>query len=84
MGFSELPAFRQGSVHALWLPVFAGPYNVLAVELIAKWVHPDLFADLAPQKTLDEINRFLAVPLQGTYWASLASSPDAKPLAEKP
>lgn len=84
MGFSELPAFRQGRVHALWLPLFAGPYNLLAIELIAKWVHPDLFADLDPQKTLDEINRFLAVPLQGTYWASLAPSPDAKPLAEKP
>lgn len=84
MGFSELPAFRQGRVHALWLPIFAGPYNLLAAELIAKWVHPKLFTDLDPQATLDEINRFLAVPLEGTYWATLASSAKSQPIGGRP
>ena len=37
--------------------------------------HPELFGDLDPRATLDEINsRFLAVPYQGAYWADLAAA----------
>jgi iron complex transport system substrate-binding protein len=36
---------------------------------MAKWIHPELFADIDPSATLAEINRhFLAVPLEGTMW----------------
>ena len=35
----------------------------------------ELFGDLDPRATLDEINsRFLAVPYQGAYWADLAAA----------
>jgi iron complex transport system substrate-binding protein len=41
---------------------------------MAKWIHPELFADLNPRATLDEINsRFLAVPYRGDYWVDLSS-----------
>lgn len=73
-GIGSLGAFASGRAHALWLFFFHSPTNVVAVEVMAKWFHPDLFADLDPQRTLAEINqRFLAVPMEGTYWADLES-----------
>jgi iron complex transport system substrate-binding protein len=39
------------------------------IEQLAKWLHPDLFGDLKPEATIAELNdRFLAVPMQGTFW----------------
>lgn len=47
--------------------------SVLTFECFAKWVHPDLFVDLDPARSLAEINdRFMAVPLEGTFWIGLA------------
>ncbi|MEZ2128127.1 MULTISPECIES: ABC transporter substrate-binding protein [unclassified Sinorhizobium] len=79
-GIGSLGAFASGRAHALWLFFFHSPTNVVAAEVMAKWFHPDLFADLDPQRTLAEINRrFLAVPMDGTYWADLESpAGDAK------
>ncbi len=54
---------------ALWQLFNDTPLNLLAVEILAKWSHPDRFTTLHPDETLAEINRrFLAVPMTGTYW----------------
>jgi iron complex transport system substrate-binding protein len=43
--------------------------------VLAKWIHPERFADLDPAATLTTINqRFLAVPYEGRYWADLAAA----------
>ncbi|MFC3694347.1 ABC transporter substrate-binding protein [Chenggangzhangella methanolivorans] len=71
-GLDGLAAVRERRVHAIDTTLMRSPLNVLAVELFAKWRHPTLFADIDPQKSLDEINgRFLARPLKGSFWASL-------------
>jgi iron complex transport system substrate-binding protein len=71
-GISGLTALREGHAHALWHHFYNSPYNLLAVEALARWLHPALFADLDPAATLAEMNRsFLAVPLEGTFWTSL-------------
>lgn len=50
--------------------------HVVAIEALAKWQHPELFATLDPQVTLDEINaRFLAAPLLGTFWTGSGARP---------
>ena len=50
----------------------SSPLNVAAVQAIAKWLHPDLFADLDPEATLRTLyERFQAVPLSGVYWTGL-------------
>ena len=42
-----------------------------AIELLAKWIHPELFADVDAQQTFEDINRrFLDTPLAGHYWIS--------------
>ncbi|WP_238578758.1 ABC transporter substrate-binding protein [Inquilinus limosus] len=73
-GLGELPAIAAGRAHALWLNFFHGPAHVVAVEAMAKWIHPELFGDLDPAATLAEINRrFLAVPMDGTYFGDLGA-----------
>jgi iron complex transport system substrate-binding protein len=73
---ADLDAVRAGHVHGLW-NFFAGtPINIVAVEALARWVWPDLFSDLDPAATLAEINRFAAVPFEGTYWVSLDPAED--------
>lgn len=59
-------------IHGLWQLFNDTPVHVVAVERLAKWLHPDHFGDVDPAATLAEINRrFLSVPLDGTYWTSL-------------
>jgi iron complex transport system substrate-binding protein len=70
-GLGELPAIAAGRAHALWLNFFHAPTHIVAVEAMAKWIHPELFGDLDPAATLTEINRVLAVPMEGTYFGSV-------------
>ncbi|WP_206086532.1 ABC transporter substrate-binding protein [Ollibium composti] len=68
-GLSQLTAVRQGRAFALWHMFNDTPAHIAMIEFLAKAFHPDLFADLDPQATIDAINRdFLPVPMTGTYW----------------
>ena len=71
---SELSAVRAGNAHGLWHNFHNSPLNIVALEVLASWIHPELFGDMDPQATLDEINStFFAVPFIGTAWVSLPS-----------
>lgn len=73
-GISTLKAVREGRTHGLSHQLINSPIDVIAVEIMAKWIHPEIFGDLDPRRTLDEINtRFLAAPYRGDYWADLRS-----------
>jgi len=70
--FSELQAIKQGNVHALWHQFIANPYQFVAIERMAKWLHPDLFADLDPEASFKEMHeRFLPLPYKSGYFISL-------------
>lgn len=65
---APLTAFQQNRVSGIWHLLHATPFNLLALQSIARRLHPQLFADLDPAATMARINRdFLAVPLEGTY-----------------
>lgn len=69
---ANLKAVRDGRAYGLWNYFNAVPLNVLAAEVLAKWLRPDLFADVDPEATLKDINaRFAAVPFDGAYWIAL-------------
>lgn len=75
-GIAHLPTFKQGRVHGIWHHFYTSPFNVVAVQAMAKWLHPALFADLDPQATLQMLyQRFQPVPLDGVYWVSLEAAP---------
>lgn len=71
-GIAHLRAVRDGRVHGFSHQLLNSPLDIVAMEVFARWLHPEIFADLAPERTLDELNdRFLAVRYDGTYWVSL-------------
>ena len=71
-----LTAVREGRAHAVSHQLSISVLNILAFECFAKWLHPDLFRDVDPAGTLADINRrFLAVPLEGTFWVDLPAVP---------
>jgi iron complex transport system substrate-binding protein len=68
-GIADLSAVRNGRAFAVWHMFNDSPVNIVLIEKFAKMFHPDRFADIDPQATIDAINRdFLAVPMLGTYW----------------
>lgn len=71
-GIAQLKAVRSGRAYAVWHHFYSSPFNVAAVQAFAKWLHPERFADLDPDKTLRTLYaRFQPVPFSGTYWVSL-------------
>ena len=70
--FTGITAVENGDVHAIWHQFYNSPYQFVAVQQLAKWLHPDLFADLDPQATFAELHeRFLPVEFRPGYWVSL-------------
>lgn len=71
-GISQLQAVKDGRAYAMWHHFYNSPFNVVAVQVFAKWLHPELFADLDPRATLQTMyDRFQPIPLEGTYWTAL-------------
>jgi iron complex transport system substrate-binding protein len=71
-GIAQLQAVQEGRAHAIWHHYYNSPFNVVAVQVFAKWLHPELFKDLDPRATLQTMyTRFQPVPLDGVYWTSL-------------
>lgn len=72
---AALSAVEQGHAHGIWHDFTHSPLHLIAIEVMARWFHPELFPDLNPQATLAEINtRFLAIPLEGTLWIDAAQN----------
>ncbi len=70
--FTGVKAVEDGQVHAIWHQFYNNPYSFVAVQQLAKWLHPDMFPDLDPEATLAELHaRFLPVDYRPGYWVSL-------------
>jgi iron complex transport system substrate-binding protein len=72
--YRTLPVARSGRVHAIWHQFYDSPYQFVAIQALAKWLHPELFADLDPDATFREFHeRFLPLPYSPGYWVSLSA-----------
>lgn len=70
-GLASLAPIRDGRAHAIWHSFYNSPFNVVAVQVLAKWLHPQLYADLDPEQTMAELYRlFQPIALEGTFWVS--------------
>jgi iron complex transport system substrate-binding protein len=68
-GVRELEAVKARRAMAIWHSFYNSPFNVVAVQALAKWLHPELFADLDPRATMQALyDRFQPVKLDGTFW----------------
>ncbi|MBX9469363.1 MAG: ABC transporter substrate-binding protein [Rhizobium sp.] len=71
-GFTDIKAVQDGNVHAIWHQFYNSPYQFVAVQQIAKWLHPDLFKDVDADATFREMHeRFLPVDYHPGYFASV-------------
>lgn len=67
-----IEAVESGNFHAIWHQFYNSPYYFIAVQQLAKWLHPELFADLDPNATMAELHeRFLPIDYKPGYWISL-------------
>ncbi|WJV63925.1 ABC transporter substrate-binding protein [Pectobacteriaceae bacterium CE70] len=67
-----LPAVKSRKVYAIWHPFYDHPFNFVAIQRLAKWFHPTLFAKVSAEQTLAELfERYLPIPWQPGYWTSL-------------
>ncbi|OLP45526.1 ABC transporter substrate-binding protein [Rhizobium oryziradicis] len=70
--FTDIKAVKEGNVHAIWHQFYNNPYQFVAIQQMAKWLHPDLFKDLDPEATFKELHdRFLPVAYESGYFVSL-------------
>ena len=57
---------------AIWHHFYNTPMNVVAVQALARWLHPEELSELDPEQTLETFYReFQPVPLDGRYWITL-------------
>ena len=72
-GFATMKAVKGKRFHSIYHQFYNSPYHVVALQVFAKWFHPEEFEDLDPQATFKEIHeRFLPFGLEGVFWASLS------------
>lgn len=70
--FTGIKAVQSGQVHAIWHQFYNNPYQFVAIQQIAKWLHPELFRDLDPEATFAELHtRFLPLDYRPGYFVSL-------------
>lgn len=70
--FTDVKAVKDGNVHAIWHQFYNNPYQFVAIQEMAKWLHPDLFEDLDPESTFKELHaRFLPLDYKPGYFVSL-------------
>lgn len=68
-GFSALRAVEGGHAVAIWHLFNDSPVHIALIEYLAKTLHPDLFGDVDPAATLNEIqSRFSPVQVPGIWW----------------
>lgn len=70
--YTGVKAVRNDQVHAIWHQFYNSPYQFVAIQQMAKWLHPELFKDLDPDQTMRTLyERFLPVVYKPGYWVSL-------------
>ena len=45
-GFDTIKAIRDGRIHGISHNYYDSPYNIVAIEAMAKWFYPAQFKDL--------------------------------------
>jgi len=74
-GWPELSAVKNGDFHSIYHQFYNSPYHFVAMQAFAKWLHPELFDDIDPTATWEELHdRFLPIDVSGVFWGSLPAS----------
>ena len=68
-GIDLLDAPKTGNYYALYHQFYDNPFNVFALEAIAKWLHPEEFADVDPATDFEQFHAdWLPYDYSGTFF----------------
>lgn len=71
----HLHAVKNNNAHGIWHAFNDSPLHMIFIQAMAEWIHPELMQGISAQKTLDIVNeRFLTIPMQGTYLIDASST----------
>ncbi len=71
-GFADLRSVQDGRMHSIYHQFYNSPYHFVAIQQLAKWIHPEEFEDLDPDATFAELHdRFMPFDAGGQFWVSL-------------
>lgn len=71
-GWSGLKAVQSGKFYGVWHQFYNSPFHFAILQQFAKWMYPDLFADVDPAMNLRIYHdRFQPIEYSGTFWVSL-------------
>jgi len=69
-----IKAQKTNAFHAVWHQFYNSPYQFVAIQQMAKWFHPELFADIDPDETFKQLHdRFLPIDYQPGYFGTLSN-----------
>ncbi|SDB52799.1 ABC transporter substrate-binding protein [Pseudomonas sp. NFACC13-1] len=75
--YAGIKAQDDQAFHAIWHQFYNSPYQFVAIQQLAKWFHPTLFADLDPDASFRQLHeQFLPVPYEPGYAVSLGQTED--------
>ncbi|WP_207281991.1 ABC transporter substrate-binding protein [Pseudomonas sp. FW300-N2F2] len=75
--YAGIKAQDDQAFHAIWHQFYNSPYQFVAIQQLAKWFHPTLFADLDPDASFRQLHeQFLPVPYEPGYAVSLDQTED--------
>lgn len=71
-GLPLLRAVKEKRVMVLYHQFYNSPYSFIAVQAIAKTLHPDRFKDVDPEANWKELHaKFLPVAPSGIFWTTM-------------
>lgn len=71
-GWSGLKAVQSGKLYGVWHQFYNSPFHFAILQQFAKWMYPDLFADVDPAANLKAYHvTFLPITYSGTFWVGL-------------
>lgn len=72
-GWPSLRAVKSKRFYSIYHQFYTSPAHLVALQVFAKWLYPQTFADLDPDATWRVYHeRFSPIPLTGVFWAQLA------------
>ncbi len=72
-GWPSLRAVKSKRFYSIYHQFYTSPAHLVALQVFAKWLYPQTFADLDPDATWRTYHeRFSPIPLSGVFWAQLA------------
>ncbi|AKK03930.1 ABC transporter substrate-binding protein [Corynebacterium epidermidicanis] len=75
-GMDKVSALSNGHSAAIWHQFYDSPMNFMAVEFIARWLHPELFVDVDTEKHWEDVHKkYFPFDASGVFFVTNPANP---------